>query len=927
MNLFDTEHDLLIKQLHQVISLLSRNEKDEEKLSKYDKQVFAFAQKYFGEKFFFTNNYQKFLKNLRTSDVYDYIKTLEKNEKKKKKEKEAREREEERMQKEASSQEELNEEDAITEEIEEITGQKQEASIPPELQALVAEYLENKALLEKENGDPNSKKTVAQQVKIAIAHSKIRELALANRVKRRKDGEEFQGIEESFVSLGAPKSPSKEEALHNSYQAIIDVALTYESFNKLSETTQETIIHEAVELNTVCVTNIDVAIQSAALLTASSPAISPSEKQDLTNISSNFIHSVYDAVNTQTTQMANLESQIAENEVVLLQLNNEAKVLQGDNYETKLLQIKSLTEKNELLETKIENLPKQLDVFINNQETEFKVFNKESHERLTKDPDLVDIIEIANKEISQIHTRLVANGVEPHIFTPLDDVHLLEEAIRKDLPGKLKPVSTFKGEYAAALANHPQTKSPDLTPELITLHSKGLNSELLAEARTFAQKEPSSALGKLFSKNQTLFDTSSKTIKKIESSPLSKEITQTPTGIGKAFVPVSNFFNKVSDRLPKGLGQKLRVIQHPIASLRSWAGRKSGEYVLRQIVSKIKSEALRKTSESLVTVGLKKTVQNLTKQAVVKIAVKLGIQATLSSTGVGIIAAIAIEVGVWIFKKTKSAVNKISETLWGERIKTRDVVIIAAAGTAGVVSFIRSVTAATVAAASSAVVILIIGTLAGGFFYITSIVVAPLISTLVQLESNPPSDNYGALNFDCGPDAGAEIMVDAGKYPVMLKLLTGPGRTGYCITPTKITIHWSGGWSSNDITYNVLVLRGLSCQIGTDQDGSVQQWQQMWENKAELAYCTGGNENNYCLNNEMVGAYFIPPGTVSSDPRDRSPSEDEIQSAVNTTCFMMKQYNIPSSQIFGHYQLMPGKIDPGEEFLAYFINRVEQQCP
>jgi len=170
MNLFDTEHDLLIKQLHQVISLLSRNEKDEEKLSKYDKQVFTFAQKYFGEKFFFTNNYQKFLKNLRTSDVYDYIKTLEKNEKKKKKEKEAREREEERMQKEASSQEELNEEDTITEEIEEITGQKQEASIPPELQALVAEYLENKALLEKENGDPNSKKKVAQQVKIAKAH-------------------------------------------------------------------------------------------------------------------------------------------------------------------------------------------------------------------------------------------------------------------------------------------------------------------------------------------------------------------------------------------------------------------------------------------------------------------------------------------------------------------------------------------------------------------------------------------------------------------------------------------------------------------------------------------------------------------------------------------------------------------------------------
>jgi hypothetical protein len=101
----------------------------------------------------------------------------------------------------------------------------------------------------------------------------------------------------------------------------------------------------------------------------------------------------------------------------------------------------------------------------------------------------------------------------------------------------------------------------------------------------------------------------------------------------------------------------------------------------------------------------------------------------------------------------------------------------------------------------------------------------------------------------------------------------------------------------------------------------------MWEKKAELAYCTGGNENNYCLNNEMVGAYFIPPGTSPSTPDEKSPSEDEIQSAVNSTCFMMKQYNLPYTQIFGHYQLRPGKIDPGVEFLEYFINRVKQECP
>jgi len=170
-------------------------------------------------------------------------------------------------------------------------------------------------------------------------------------------------------------------------------------------------------------------------------------------------------------------------------------------------------------------------------------------------------------------------------------------------------------------------------------------------------------------------------------------------------------------------------------------------------------------------------------------------------------------------------------------------------------------------------------------------------------------------------------MIQAGSYPVVKRLLTGLGRTGYCIIPTKIVIHWSGAWTDNNNTYTYLDQVGLSCQIGTDQNGSVEQWQQMWEKKAELAYCVGGNENNYCLNNEMVGAWFIPPGTSPTKPEEKSPNEDEIQSSVNSTCFMMQQYHIPYTQIFGHLELHIGKPDPGEEFLAYFINRVKQQCP
>ncbi len=176
---------------------------------------------------------------------------------------------------------------------------------------------------------------------------------------------------------------------------------------------------------------------------------------------------------------------------------------------------------------------------------------------------------------------------------------------------------------------------------------------------------------------------------------------------------------------------------------------------------------------------------------------------------------------------------------------------------------------------------------------------------------SPPQ---GAI-VDC-PDSGAEIMVSAGGYPVQKILLTR-GRPGGCIVPTMIIIHWSGGWSSNDVTRQVLENRNRSCHIGTDQDGSVQQWMQHWERKAEFGWCAGPDGNPYGVNNEMVGAWF-----------DTNPPPDaEFKSAVNSTCWYMQQYNIPASQIYGHYQLQAGKSDPGKVFLQNrFIPAVINQC-
>jgi hypothetical protein len=51
--------------------------------------------------------------------------------------------------------------------------------------------------------------------------------------------------------------------------------------------------------------------------------------------------------------------------------------------------------------------------------------------------------------------------------------------------------------------------------------------------------------------------------------------------------------------------------------------------------------------------------------------------------------------------------------------------------------------------------------------------------------------------------------------------------------------------------------------------------------------------------------------------------------AYDVTCKAMGQYNIPWSQIYGHYQVPnSGKIDPGKEFLEeVFIPEIRKRCP
>jgi hypothetical protein len=151
-----------------------------------------------------------------------------------------------------------------------------------------------------------------------------------------------------------------------------------------------------------------------------------------------------------------------------------------------------------------------------------------------------------------------------------------------------------------------------------------------------------------------------------------------------------------------------------------------------------------------------------------------------------------------------------------------------------------------------------------------------------------------------------------------------------CAKPTMMVIHWSGGWSSAQATYNVLRNRGLSCEFATDQNQNLQMQNFFTSpDQDEVSACVFGY-NTSSVNIEITGAYFDDILSGAENIARAGRYEQlirETEKAVDLTCWAMQKYNIPKGQIFGHYQLNSGKSDPGREYLQFFKDQVAKKCP
>jgi hypothetical protein len=135
------------------------------------------------------------------------------------------------------------------------------------------------------------------------------------------------------------------------------------------------------------------------------------------------------------------------------------------------------------------------------------------------------------------------------------------------------------------------------------------------------------------------------------------------------------------------------------------------------------------------------------------------------------------------------------------------------------------------------------------------------------------------------------------------------------ITPKRIIVHWSDAWSDVYKTYWTFVSDGTACQFAIDEN-IVLQIQRLAENIVEMPRCATGADQD-SINIEMTGKDFS---------KTNLPPEAEMQKTIDLICWLKDKYGI--NTVEGHYQVTPGKSDPGKEFFEeVLMPRINAQCP
>ncbi|MBU1199906.1 hypothetical protein KJ953_00050 [Patescibacteria group bacterium] len=362
-----------------------------------------------------------------------------------------------------------------------------------------------------------------------------------------------------------------------------------------------------------------------------------------------------------------------------------------------------------------------------------------------------DICDTLSTEINKL--RKIEDNPEAIIISRTLITQISDKQIKKlihtinQIDPKILQQPTQSGQQAAAIIK--QFPNSNLSPQAIKLKAMGLDSV------QWVKLYQNTSIQKLIPPKQAY--AINQQFKSLDNSQLGKEIAQPLGKVGRFF---QTFTNKISGKLPQNFTRPLNYIFHPIQSIKGWLGKKTGQYIGKKLykafAKKVTNKTARLVAKTLLRQGLKKGVKFLAKQGL-KRGLQLAIQAANVIPGLGLVLAVAIEVGSFIIEKTigfaikafKNAWRSITGDDFDPKIALGSLAALPVIAATGIAGFFSTIGTATVAAASSAAGVIVASAVAGIFIYIVAFTVAPLISTIAQLESAESTIPFSGSATSC----------------------------------------------------------------------------------------------------------------------------------------------------------------------------------
>lgn len=379
------------------------------------------------------------------------------------------------------------------------------------------------------------------------------------------------------------------------------------------------------------------------------------------------------------------------------------------------------------------------------------------------------------------------------------------------IPDQIRIPTQAGGKFIGLVSELPA--NPHVNKAGAKLFARGINVQVFQQLVIRAQTDSQSAIGKVLN-NPAIARQISETftaIRNIQLSPvnesgvnLGREIHQPNVGF---FQRYQNLTNRITNILPTRFSTPLNYIFHPTASIKSWVGQKTGQFIARQFVDRIGNVALRNAGQFLLEKGLTAGLKQIGAKVATQVAAKLGISA---ATKLGASLALRLAVGTaggpvgWAV-----AIGSIVAQWLGEKLikKPEEVVAItvgAVAAPAALISTLVAAVAGAIIVASHIAATMAIAAAVALFFYFTAFTAAPLISTLAQLQSG--------------------IGVQQGIGGPILPPYTGPILPG-CPTawpiPSGLVIQGPHGSYSHRFVEGIDILTSVGTPVTSLTDGTV----------------------------------------------------------------------------------------------------------